>query len=117
MKVKLYTDEERYGDGVHIELEEGQIYTRQVVYLYDDQCWEIAKTQLKQLIAGIEYDLRDRETAPAESSIAYFSHDKEEDLRILGQHLEALKLVGRHWYGIGAEDTQLQKEEGGMMHA
>ena len=106
MKVELRTDEEGYESGVHVELDEGQIYTKQVVCLDDDQCAEIVKTQLKQFIAGMEYDLRDRETSPAENSIAYFSHDKEEDLRILGQHLEALKLVGRHWYGIGAEDTQ-----------
>jgi len=96
IRISAPTNEE-YAEGVHVELEDGQVYTIQSVCLTDEQVHEIVKADLAKLIEGFGSSVAER---AAGGSTAYYDHDIKKDLHKMRRQLNALKIVGKEWYGI-----------------
>lgn len=82
--------------GMHVEVDEGQIYTVQRVCLDDDQCHAAAKYSLINLLENTETMLEDAKNGKPQN---LFSTDIEEDIVFIQRHVDALKLIAGFWFG------------------
>jgi len=98
----LHLDEQFSGDheglapGMHLEVDEGQIYTVKRVCLDDEQCHAAAKYSLIELLKNTESMLEDTKNGKSQD---FFSTDLKEDEVVIQKHVDALKLIASFWFG------------------
>ena len=92
--------------GMHLEIEEGQIYTVQRVCLNEEQCDAAAKYGIVKLLDDLENTFT-RAKNGAHQNLKF--DDPEEDKAYIETHIKALRLIASYWYGYKGKKEEEDK--------